>query len=207
MDIARCFVAADIPVCIGGSNVSGCLSMLPKLPPEIREAMRFGISVFAGEAEGRLENVFQDADRGELKQLFNFMSDLPSLEGAEFPITPGSPLERFMTARGSFDSGRGCPLHCSFRTINNVQGRGSCYRTADDIELILCEHPAGVIKKFSISDDNFASNRNSEAILVRIIRLRDQEGTASFRATESAKDTFKKRRPRRAVPVSASAAE
>jgi hypothetical protein len=175
VDIARPFLAADISVCIGGFHVSGCLSMLPKVPTEIQEAMDIGISIFAGEAEGRLEGVLRDADRGELKPLYNFMSDLPGLEGAALPITPGSLLERVMTARASFDSGRGCPFQCSFCTIINVQGRKSRYRTADDIEVILREHHDRGIKKFFISDDNFARNRNWEAIFDRIIKLRDEE--------------------------------
>ncbi len=178
VDIARPLLAADIPVCIGGFHVSGCLSMLPKTPPEIQEAMDLGISIFAGEAEGRLESLLQDVDRGELKPLYNFMSDLPGLEGAALPVTPGSLLERVMTARASFDSGRGCPFQCSFCTIINVQGRKSRYRSADDIEVILREHHARGITQFFISDDNFARNRNWEAIFDRIIKLRDEEGIA-----------------------------
>ena len=176
VDIARPLLAAGVPVCIGGFHVSGCLSMLSKLPPEIQEAMDLGISIFAGEAEGRLEGLLQDVHRGELKPLYNFMSDLPGLEGAELPITPGSLLEGVMTKRASFDSGRGCPFQCSFCTIINVQGRKSRYRSADDIEVILREHHARGIRKFFISDDNFARNRNWEAIFDRIIKLRDDEG-------------------------------
>ncbi len=57
MDIARPLRAAGIQVCVGGFHVSGCLSMLPELPADIREAMDLGISIFAGEAEGRLDAV------------------------------------------------------------------------------------------------------------------------------------------------------
>ena len=39
VDIARPFTVANIPVCIGGFHASGCLSMLPHTPPEIREAI------------------------------------------------------------------------------------------------------------------------------------------------------------------------
>ncbi|MGA8762108.1 MAG: hypothetical protein WB562_04380, partial [Candidatus Sulfotelmatobacter sp.] len=48
MDIARPLRAAGVPVCIGGFHVSGCLSMLPELPAELKEAMDIGISLFAG---------------------------------------------------------------------------------------------------------------------------------------------------------------
>ena len=47
---------------------------------------RSGVSLFAGEAEGRLEIVLQDAFAGRLQPLYNFMSDLPGLEGAPTPI-------------------------------------------------------------------------------------------------------------------------
>src|ERR1700677_3909080 len=51
MDLARPLRAAGIPVCIGGFHVSGCLSMLKTLPPDLVEAQNLGISFFAGEAE------------------------------------------------------------------------------------------------------------------------------------------------------------
>ena len=48
MDIARQFRAAGVQVCIGGFHVSGCIAMLPEMPPEMREAQALGISLFAG---------------------------------------------------------------------------------------------------------------------------------------------------------------
>ena len=51
VDVARPFLAAGLPVCIGGFHVSGCLAMLKEIPPEIREAQALGITLFAGEAE------------------------------------------------------------------------------------------------------------------------------------------------------------
>src|SRR5499426_1993566 len=80
IDIARPLRAAGIPVCIGGFHVSGCLAMLPEIPPELQEAMDLGITLFAGEAEGRLEDILRAAYRNELKPLYNFMKDLPGLE-------------------------------------------------------------------------------------------------------------------------------
>jgi hypothetical protein len=62
MDIARPLRAARIQVCLGGFHVSGCLSMLPEVTPELKEAMELGISLFAGEAEeGRLDQILRDA--------------------------------------------------------------------------------------------------------------------------------------------------
>ena len=59
LDLAREFRAAGLPVVIGGFHVSGCLSMLKEIPPEIQEALDIGCSLFAGEAEeGRLDRLF-----------------------------------------------------------------------------------------------------------------------------------------------------
>ena len=61
VDIARELRAAGIQVAIGGFHVSGCLAMLPELTPELKEALALGITLFAGEAEGRLEEIFRAA--------------------------------------------------------------------------------------------------------------------------------------------------
>lgn len=86
MDIARRLRAAGVQVCIGGFHVSGCLAMLPDITPELKEAMDLGISLFAGEAEGRFEKVLRDAWNGALEPLYNHMEDLPALDGAVLPI-------------------------------------------------------------------------------------------------------------------------
>jgi len=44
VDLAREFCAADIPVCIGGFHVSGCLAMLKQMPADLVEAQALGIS-------------------------------------------------------------------------------------------------------------------------------------------------------------------
>ncbi len=177
MDLARQFRAAGIQVCLGGFHVSGCLAMLPGLTPELQEALDLGVSLFAGEAEERLETVLKDAYRGELKPLYNYMMDLPALENAPTPILHAEVVKRTGGAQASFDAGRGCPYMCSFCTIINVQGRKSRYRSADDIERIIRDNYRQGIRRFFISDDNFARNRNWEAIFDRIIELRQQIGS------------------------------
>jgi len=124
MDLARPFLAAKIPVCIGGFHVSGCLAMLPELPDDIREAQQLGISLFAGEAENqRLDQVLQDAWNGEPARLYNYMDALPALAGEPPPILPRKHVARTSGSLSSIDLGRGCPYQCSFCTIINVQGR------------------------------------------------------------------------------------
>src|SRR5205807_1721250 len=92
MDIARKLRAAGVQVCIGGFHVSGILAMLHEPTPELKEALDLGISLFAGEAEGRFETVLRDAYNGALKPLYNYMDDLPSLDWATLPILPAAQI-------------------------------------------------------------------------------------------------------------------
>ncbi|HTO78453.1 MAG TPA: radical SAM protein, partial [Methylocystis sp.] len=177
VDLARPFVAAGIPVCIGGFHVSGCIAMLPQMPAEMRAAQALGISFFAGEAEnGRLDELFRDAWAGSLKPLYNYMDELPALEGEPAPILPFHQVRRTAGSTSSFDLGRGCPYQCSFCTIINVQGRKSRARSVDDLEAIVRENYAQGINHFFISDDNFARNSNWEPLFDRLIELRTVEG-------------------------------
>jgi len=176
MDIARQFRAAGVQVAIGGFHVSGCLSMLPELPADLKEAQELGISLFAGEAEGRLEQVFADALRGRLKPLYNYMNDLPSLQNQVTPFLPEKIVKNYIGMISCFDAGRGCPFQCSFCTIINVQGRKSRWRDADDVEQLIRMNAAQGVLRYFITDDNFARNRNWEAIFDRLITLREHEG-------------------------------
>jgi len=176
MDLARQFRAADIQVCIGGFHVSGCLSMLPEMPDDLRQAQDLGISLFAGEAEGHLEEVFRDAWAGAMKPLYNYLGNLPDLEAQPTPFLPTDMIKRSMGTVTSFDAGRGCPFVCSFCTIINVQGRKSRRRTADDVEHIVRKNADQGVSRFFITDDNFARNRDWEEIFDRLIMLREKEG-------------------------------
>ena len=175
MDLARPLRAAGVPVCIGGFHVSGCLSMLPEIPSELKEAMDLGISLFAGEAEGRLDLVLRDAWHGTLKPLYNYMDDLPSLTGVPIPILPATRVKRTGGKITTFDAGRGCPFQCSFCTIINVQGRKSRRRSPDEIEQIVRSNLAQGINRFFITDDNFARNTDWEKVFDRLIAMREEE--------------------------------
>ncbi len=175
MDIARPLRAAGVPVCIGGFHVSGCLAMLPEITPELKEAMDIGVSLFAGEAEGRFEEVVVDAWHGRLKPLYNYMNDLPSLDDIPMPILPATRIRRTGGKITTFDAGRGCPFLCSFCTIINVQGRKSRRRSVEDIEHIIRRNLAQGINRFFITDDNFARNTDWEIVFDRLIAMREQE--------------------------------
>jgi hypothetical protein len=161
VDLARQFRARDIQVCIGGFHVSGSLAMLPGIQPELQEAMDAGISLFAGELEEqRFDGLLQAAYRNELQALYNYMNDLPGIDGAPPPFLPATHINRIIGSRATFDAGRGCPYLCSFCTIINVQGRKSRNRTPDDVERIVRTNAAQGIRTFFITDDNFARNKD-----------------------------------------------
>lgn len=176
LDIARPFRDAGLPVSMGGFHVSGCLSMLDGKAVGLDACRDMGISMFAGEAEGRLDMVLRDAASGELKPLYNFMNDLPGIGGTPVPFLPKDNIQRTLGLSTSFDAGRGCPYQCSFCTIINVQGRKSRFRSADDVEKLVRMNWAQGIHKFFITDDNFARNKDWEAIFDRLIELKERDG-------------------------------
>jgi hypothetical protein len=176
LDIVRPLRQAGIPVVIGGFHVSGCIAMLPEMQADLRAALDIGCSLFAGEAEdGRLDRVLHDAAAGALEPIYNHLNDLPAIEAAPTPYLPAKTVARTLNHHASFDAGRGCPFQCSFCTIINVQGRKSRRRSPDDVERLIRRHYAEGVRRFFITDDNFARNKDWEAIFDRIIELRERD--------------------------------
>jgi len=176
LDIARPFREAGVPVIMGGFHVSGCLSMLDGRAVELDACRDMGVAMFAGEVEGRFDAVLRDAAEGQLLPLYNYMDDLPGIEGTPVPFLPKRYVERTLGLCTSFDAGRGCPYQCSFCTIINVQGRKSRFRSGDDIEHLVRLNWAQGVHKFFITDDNFARNKHWESIFDRLIDLREKGG-------------------------------
>jgi radical SAM superfamily enzyme len=176
LDIARPFREAGISVAMGGFHVSGCLSMLDGRAIGLDACREMGIAMFAGEAETRLDIVLRDAAERRLAPIYDFTKDLPGMEGSPVPFLPKRYVARTLDVSASFDAGRGCPYQCTFCTIINVQGRKSRYRSADDVEHLVRLNWAHGIFKFFITDDNFARNKEWEAIFDRLIELREKGG-------------------------------
>ena len=173
LDIARPLRKKGIAVAIGGFHVSGTMSMLKERDAGVQQALDMGVRVFAGEAEGRLGQVLLDAFNDELKPVYNFMDDLPNIQGVATPLLPAERVHLTAGATTSFDAGRGCPFACSFCTIINVQGRKSRRRSPEDIERIVRANVEQGLHSFFITDDNFARNKDWEAILDKLIDLRE----------------------------------
>jgi hypothetical protein len=176
LDIARPLREAGITVVIGGFHVSGSLSMHPGIDASLQRALDMGITLYAGESEGRLDEVIIAAANETLEPIYNYLNDLPGLNGATLPHLPVGTAKRTIGATMSFDAGRGCPFACSFCTIINVQGRKSRRRTGDDVDALVRRNFADGIDRFFITDDNFARNKDWEPILDRMITIRQEPG-------------------------------
>lgn len=176
MDLALQFRSAGIQVALGGFHVSGCLAMLPELTAELQAALDAGVTLFAGELEGRFDDLLRAAQAGRMEPIYNYLDDRPDLLGQVMPNLPPAVARRYAPMPGTFDAGRGCPFICSFCTIINVQGRTSRHRGADDIAALLRANLAHGIRHYFITDDNFARNRHWEAIFERIAEIREELG-------------------------------
>ncbi|MCM8776453.1 MAG: radical SAM protein [Candidatus Omnitrophica bacterium] len=173
-DLSLEFRKYHIPTIIGGFHVSGCLQMLPEIPPEIRRAIDYGVTIVAGEVENRWSDLLRAAYKDRLEPIYNFVDDPPDLAGVRGPYMPKTVTDGFLNRYTSFDAGRGCPFRCSFCTIVNVQGHKMRARTADDIEnLVRKQYPSGIDHIF-ITDDNFSRNPNWGSIADRLIGMKEK---------------------------------
>ena len=108
LDIARPFLKAKIPICMGGFHVAGSLAMLDGTPPEIAAAADMGISYFIGEAEdGRFDEVLIDGYADKLKPRYDYRDKMPNLEASPIPFLPRQQVDRTYASYSSFDLGRG----------------------------------------------------------------------------------------------------
>ena len=176
-DLALRFRAAGLDVLIGGFHVSGSLAMVPEAAPEIQALLDAGVTVVAGEIEGRWAGILDDAIHGRLKPLYNFLLEPPALQAAPLPRISRRYLHRFVAPNfATLDCGRGCPFNCSFCTVINVQGRTMRFRGVPQLlAWIRDNYRRRHVSAYFFTDDNFCRNRHWEEILDGLIRLREEE--------------------------------
>jgi radical SAM superfamily enzyme YgiQ (UPF0313 family) len=176
-DLAREFRKAGLTVLIGGFHVSGYLALLPEIPADIQQLMDEGVTIVKGEVEETWGDLLLDAVNGRLKPMYDFLNNKPDLYTKPIPAIRKSYLRKFIASNfGTLDCGRGCPFECSFCTIINVQGRKMRFRSAEHIaEAIRRNYRENAITFYFFTDDNFARNKNWEAIFDVLIKLRAEE--------------------------------
>lgn len=176
-DLARTFRRAGLTVMIGGFHVTGYLSLLPSIPPEVQELMDEGVTIVMGEVEARWASLLEDALARRLQPLYNFIHEKPDLADKPLPVIRKEYLRKFIASNfGTLDCGRGCPFACSFCTVINVQGRTMRFRSPERIaEAVRSNYRAHGVSFYFFTDDNFARNKSWEAIFDALIRLREEE--------------------------------
>ena len=176
VDLARPFVAAGIPVVMGGFHVSGVLALTPDWEMGLRDAREAGIALYAGELEEGIDELLGDLWRGEVKPLYDHLADTPALDRAPLPRLDLPTVRHTVRNLAGMDLGRGCPYLCSFCTIINVHGRRMRERTVEGMRDYVRANWVNGIGHYFITDDNFARNPQWEPLLDELIRLREAEG-------------------------------
>lgn len=205
-DLARQFKREGFDVMIGGFHVSGAIATAPApaatpallstpapgarrrgMPPECQAMIDAGVTLVAGEVEGRLADLLRDAAAGALRPLYDFLDTPPDLGLHQVPM-PTPRLQRKFAVRGfgTIDMSRGCPFRCSFCTIISVQGREMRARDPRRVleQIRANAHVGGSpsagrhrpIDHYFFTDDNFSRNPTWEAIFDGLIELREKEG-------------------------------
>ena len=176
-DLARTFRNAGLTVLIGGFHVSGYLALLPDIPADIQLLMDQGVTIVKGEVEETWGDLLLDAVNNRLKPMYDFLNNKPDLYTKPIPAIRKKYLRKFAASNfGTLDCGRGCPFECTFCTIINVQGRKMRFRSAEHIAAAIRSNYYGNgITFYFFTDDNFARNKNWEAIFDVLIKLRTKE--------------------------------
>jgi len=173
LDLGHQFTKLGFPAIIGGFHVSGSLAMVPEWQPAFAGVKESGVSLYAGELECGIDELLADIWAGELKPLYNYLSQKADLSQApDQVIDPALAAQTFDNLYG-LEVGRGCPFVCSFCTIINVHGRSMRHRSPDAIERQVRDCVAKGSRKIVITDDNFARSpvwREITGMLARLQR-------------------------------------
>ena len=133
-----------------------------------QETMQYADSVFLGEAEGRMEGVFEDYRAGRLKNLYNYMADQPAIELVG-PARRDLYKRELYNHKGVqmvdlFHASRGCRFSCYPCAVSYLGGRNFRPRPIDKSieELMTIDN-----NRLFIVDNSLAQNTQWEMDLFR----------------------------------------
>lgn len=179
-DLARALHEAGFSVMIGGFHVSGMMAMSAGVPPDFQQLMDEGITLVRGEVEECWGALLRDALHGKLRPYYEILTP-PDLENASVPLVDPELMRHFAYAyMGTIDAGRGCPFHCSFCAIINVQGHKMRCRSAQAVRDCIRRNANHKIDYYFFTDDNFSRNPQWEAIFDELIALKAEGLQFSF---------------------------
>jgi hypothetical protein len=164
MDIALPLRVSGVHVCMQGFFVTANLQPQGAAAPGMREAMNLGIALLAGEPTlTQMESILRDAWQGRLQMLYR--GEQPSTIDLEISPVAVLPRRRTMAAR----TVRLPPFDCAFATVVHIGDR-----TAHAVEQEIRANLQGE-GQFLLASPRFSAHPEWEAILDRLIALRERE--------------------------------
>jgi hypothetical protein len=129
LDIAKPLREKGIKVAIGGFHVSGTMAMLKERDPRVQKALDLGVTIFAGEAEGRFAQVLTDAFENKLPEIYNFMNDLPNIENVATPLLPAERVHLTAGRRrvSMPDEAARLPVHSAQLSMSKAENRAAVH--------------------------------------------------------------------------------
>ncbi len=175
LDLARRFRNHGIDVLIGGFHISGVNALVSAVAPEVEELLRLGVHVVRGEVDSVWGDILRELVAGTLPPFVDHLHSQPELNIQPLPETDRRCMKRFAVRdMCTIDASRGCPFHCSFCTIINVQGRRMRARSPGSIHAAMRRRYVQGIREYFFTDDNFSRHPQWEAIFDGMAELRAQ---------------------------------
>ena len=109
-------------------------------------------------------------------RIYNYINDLPALEGTVTPFLPGNSVRKTIGNVTTLRRRPRLPVPMLVLHHHQCAGPQVAPPQPDDVERILRENFEHGINRFFITDDNFARNKDWEPIFDRIIKLREEDG-------------------------------
>lgn len=184
-DLALAFQRLGIQTIVGGFHVSGVLAQFPQNGDpvntrafralELERLTAQGVSLFAGEAEGRMLEILERFLAGNLPRVMNYLKEFPDLTREPVPVPIPSVMKRFALPRmGTIDPSRGCPYGCTFCTVTTVQGRVVRARSVDTFIATIRANWDKGIRQYFFTADNASRDPFWRSRFEALIALRAQ---------------------------------
>lgn len=176
LDLASLCREKNIPVVMGGYHVRA------ELPFTAAQARELGISLAIGEAEATdpykgnmLEAILQDVAGGELQPEYR-QSGNPDISFTNLSdVMPEYQEMMFNPTMATLETGRGCPMPCTFCTIRTIGGREVRARDPEQMkDWLRMVYMENGIRSIFITDDNFAKSDQKFAVLQMLEELRGE---------------------------------
>ena len=156
--LADIFRSRNIPVVMGGVHVSVL----------IEEATKHATSVVMGDAEGLIETLLSDLEKGQLKPVYKGASplDLDSIPVPQLQLLNWR--HRFFMS--PIQTGRGCTYNCDFCLVPTLSGRKLRLKSFETVEKELNYLSRFKTRRLFVVDDNFLMNKERAISIMSLFK-------------------------------------